>query len=91
MSKREITQVTMSLSNDKMREAWQRVMDHYGPEWAKSAILFDLVRIKSNEIGEKFTNRDRFNSIDARLNHLEDMIALLVSALVRQGAPEDKE
>ena len=74
-------QVILTLTSDEMRETWEAVKSHYGDEYSNSHVLYDLVRIRRNEIRDKLTNRDRYASINERLTKLEEAVQEVLKEL----------
>lgn len=81
MPRKGITQVIVNLTSDEMRATWEAVKSHYGDEYSNSHVLYDLIRVRRNEIREKLTNRDRFANIDKRLANLEELVQEVLKEL----------
>lgn len=81
MANEGIVKVAMNLTTDEQKETWENVRSHYGKEYSNSAVLYDLVRIKSYEASGQKSNRDRLDTLDKRVSGMEETLALILEKL----------
>jgi hypothetical protein len=81
MAQEGVVKVAMNLTTQEQKETWGNVRSHYGKEYSNSAVLYDLVRIKSYQVNGSMSNRDRLDGLDKRVDRIEQSLALILKKL----------
>lgn len=76
-----LLKVAMNLTTDEQCATWENVREHYGKEYSNSAVMYDLVRIKSYQVDGHLSNRDRLDTLDKRVDRMEQTLTLILERL----------